>query len=297
MNKGFKGCHPIVNIIFYISVIVFGMLFSHPVCLAVSLTASLIYYIKLNGRKAVQSFLCYLLPTLFLVTVLNTIFSHYGITVLATFKSGNSLTFESIVNGFVTGVVVVSVILWFFTYNSVVTADKFMYVFGKKIPSVALIISMALRFVPMYRDRLHEIADAQRGIGRDYRQGNLLTRIKNAGNILVILVTWVLENAIETSDSMKAMGYGAGRRKTYSRFIWQTEDTLIILVLIAADVVLALGSALSALKCVYNPQVIINPPTDFGTTYLINEINVKINPLSALGIFSLIAYSDRKSVV
>ncbi len=291
MNKGFKGCHPTVNVLFYISILVFGMVFSHPVCLAVSMTASLIYYIKLDGRKAVRTFACYLLPMLFAVTLLNTVFAHYGITVLATFPWGNSLTFESLVNGFVTGIVVVSVILWFFTYNEVVTADKFMYVFGKRIPVIALIISMALRFVPMYRDKLREIADAQRGIGRDYRQGNIITRIKNAGNIIVILVTWALENAIETSDSMRARGYGAGRRKTYSRFVWQTSDTVILITLILVDIVLIFGSAFGVINCTYNPQVIINPSADFGTTYLIQEINLKINPLNFLGVLTLLSYA------
>ncbi len=291
MSIGFKGCHPTVNILFYISILVFGMVFSHPVCLAVSMTASLIYYIKLDGRKAVRTFACYLLPMLFAVTLINTLFAHYGITVLATFPWGNSLTFESLANGFVTGVVVVSVILWFFTYNEVVTADKFMYVFGKKIPAVALIISMALRFVPMYRDKLREIADAQRGIGKDYRQGNIITRIKNAGNIIVILVTWMLENAIETSDSMRARGYGVGQRKTYSRFLWQTSDTVILTILILVDIVLIFGSAFGVIKCIYNPQVIINPSADFGTTYLIKEINLKINPLNFLGILTLLSYT------
>ncbi len=291
MNMGFKGCHPTVNLLFYISVLAFGMLFSHPVCLAVSLTASLIYHIKLNGRKAARSFACFLLPMLFAVILINTFFNHYGITVLATFPWGNSLTFESIVNGFVTGVVVVSVILWFFTYNEVVTADKFMYVFGKRIPGIALIISMALRFVPMYRVRLREIADAQRGIGKDYRQGNIITRVKNAGNIIVILVTWALENAIETSDSMRARGYGAGKRKTYSRFVWQPSDTVILTALILIDIILIFGSVFGSLECIYNPQVIINPSADFGTTYIINELNIKINPLDFLGYLSLLAYT------
>lgn len=290
MNKGFKGCHPIVNILFYISILVFGMLFSHPVFLTVSLTASLIYYIKLEGRKAVQSFLCYLLPTLILVTLLNAVFSHYGITVIATFPNGNNFTLESLVNGFVTGIVVVSVILWFFTYNSVVTADKFMYVFGKKIPSIALIISMALRFVPMYRSRLHEIADAQRGVGKDYRQGNIIERIRNGGGIIVILVTWALENAIETADSMRARGYGVGKRKTYSRFLWQLRDTFILIFIMVADIILIIGKISKALDCIYNPQIIINPTADFGTSYLINEMNLIINPLSILGYVSILAY-------
>ena len=38
--------------------------------------------------------------------------------------------------------------------------------------------------------------------------GSLLQRLKNAITILSIMVTWALENAIETADSMKSRGYG-----------------------------------------------------------------------------------------
>lgn len=290
MNMGFKGCHPIVNIFFYISILVFGMLFSHPVCLAASLTASLIYSIRLSGRRTVRNFVCLLLPMLFAVTLINTLFNHYGITVLAVFPWGNSLTLESIANGIVTGMVVVSVILWFFTYNEVVTTDKFMYVFGKRLPAIALIISMALRFVPMYRIKLREISDVQQGIGRDYRQGNLVTRIKHAGSIVVILVSWGLENSIETSDSMRARGYGVSKRKAYSRFIWQTCDTVVFILIILIDIVLLAGDIFGVLSCSYNPQIIINSSVDFGTTYLINELNLKINPLNFWGYLTLFSY-------
>ncbi len=290
MNVGFKGCHPAVNMLFYISVLVFGMMFSHPVCLAVSLAASLAYYLKIKGRSAAKTFCCYLLPMLLIVVIINSIFSHYGVTVLTTLPGGNNLTFEAIINGVVTGFVVVSVILWFFTYNEVVTADKFMFIFGKIIPQIALIISMALRFVPMYGNRLKEIADAQRGIGKDYRQGNITERIKNGSAIIVILVTWALENAIETADSMRARGYGLKGRRTYTRFIWQSSDTVNIIILILIDILLISGAVFGTLKCFYNPMITINPSSDFGVSYFINELNLTVNPLSAFGYAVLSAY-------
>lgn len=290
MNLGFRGCHPAVNILFYISVLVFGMLFSHPVCLAVSLAASLSYYIKLKGRSAAKIFCRYLLPMFLAVVLINSLFSHYGITALATLPGGNSLTFEAIINGAVTGVVVISVILYFFTYNEVVTADKFMFIFGKAVPQIALIISMALRFIPMYSNRLKDIADAQRGIGKDYRQGSFVERIKNGSAIIVILVTWALENAIETADSMKARGYGLKGRKNYTRFIWQLSDTVTASVIVLADIVLAFGVGFGTLKCSYNPMVVINPWADFGVSYFINELNLTLNPLSLLGYAVLSAY-------
>ena len=42
MNSGFKGYHPLINVIFFISTVVFGMLFKHPVYHLVSIFASLV---------------------------------------------------------------------------------------------------------------------------------------------------------------------------------------------------------------------------------------------------------------
>ena len=45
-------------------------------------------------------------------------------------------------------------------------------------------------------------------MGRDVSEGSLFARIRHGLNMLSILVTWALENAIETSDSMRSRGYG-----------------------------------------------------------------------------------------
>jgi energy-coupling factor transport system permease protein len=291
MNSGFKGCHPAVNMLFFISVLVYGMLFSHPVCLLISLLSSLTYYIKLQGSKAAHSFLCFLLPMLVIVTLINGLFSHYGITELFTLPDGNKVTFESVILGLVTGITVVSVILWFYCYNEVVTSDKFMYVFGKHIPAASLVISMALRFVPMYREHLREISDAQKGIGQDYKGSGIVNRIRRGGHVTVILITWALGNAIETSDSMRSRGYGLKGRRTYSRFHWTVSDTVLTVLMLLLDAVLAVGDRTGALRCFYNPQIIVNPSASFGITYFINELNITFNPFTVFGIFCIASYA------
>ncbi len=285
MDKGFKGLHPTVNIAFYISVILFGMVINHPVCLFVSLISSSLFYIKLLGKKAVKSLCTFLLPMLIFVTLINALFAHYGVTVILTLPWGNRLTLEAFANGFVTGVTVVSVICWFFTYNEVVTADKFMFIFGRFLPNAALVISMALRFVPLYKNKLKNIADAQRGIGKDYRQGNVLTRIKNGSSIIVILITWALENAIQTADSMRARGYGTRKRKIYSRFKFDTRDLFVILIIILIDLILIFANLLGKFKCSYNPVITIS---DTNIFFIISYIILNLLPVF------IEAWEDRK---
>lgn len=290
MENGFKGYHPVANIIYFVSIVVFGMLFRHPVTLTACFFAALFYYFRLCKKAAVKSFLFFLMPMLLGVLIINGLFSHYGTTPLTALPDGNQMTLEAIVYGFVLGVATVSVIMWFFCYSEVVSVDKFMCVFGKFLPTGALIISMILRFIPMYRRRLHIIAEAQRGVGKDYKQGNIFERIKNGGKIISILVTWSLENAIETADSMKARGYGAAHRKNYNKFIFRKSDAVSIIVMIIIDIVLAAGYINKSIYCVYNPYTVINPSADFGNTYYINELHLTINPVSVFGIITLSAF-------
>lgn len=83
---------------------------------------------------------------------------------------------------------------------------------------------MALRFVPRFAAQLKIISNAQKCVGRDISQGNLLTRAKNGLKILSILITWALENAVDTADSMRCRGYGLPGRTAFSNFRLDSRD-------------------------------------------------------------------------
>ena len=192
--------------------------------------------------------------------------------------------------GIVSGITVVSVIQWFFCCNEVVTEDKFMHIFGRILPKGALVVSMILRFVPLYRRRYKEISQARKCIGLNGTD-SFICKIKNTFKNIGILVSWSFENAIETADSMKARGYGLKGRTYYSRFQWHTGDTLALILLVLFDALIIFGLVSNSAYCIYNPYVIINQPSEIGTTYIINELNLTINPFSFLSIVSLIAFT------
>ncbi|MEG1857533.1 MAG: energy-coupling factor transporter transmembrane component T, partial [Pseudoflavonifractor sp.] len=60
--------------------------------------------------------------------------------------------------------------------------------------------------------------------GRDLSNGGLLQRLHHAVRILSIMVTWALENAIETADSMKSRGYGLPGRTAFSIYRFDRRD-------------------------------------------------------------------------
>ena len=229
MNKDtFSGYHPVINFAYFALVLIFTMFFMHPVSLLVSLGCAVAYSLYLGGKKALRFSLRFILPMMIMAAIINPAFNHEGVTVLTYLPSGNPLTLESILYGIASAVMLASVITWFSCYNQVMTSDKFVYLFGRIIPALSLVLSMTLRFVPRFVSQLHVVSEAQRSIGRDVTDGSILRRIKNAITILSIMVTWSLENAIETADSMRSRGYGLRGRTAFSIYRFDERDKTVL---------------------------------------------------------------------
>jgi len=256
MSKdAFAGCHPVVNMMYFLFVIGFTMFFMHPVCLAVSLTCAITYAVYLNGIKVIRTGLFFLLPLLIFTATLNPLFNHQGGTILAYLPNGNPLTLESILYGVAAAVMLITVISWFSCFNAVMTSDKFIYLLGRVIPALSLILSMALRLVPRFLAQIKVISNAQKCIGRDISQGNIIKKVKHGLRILSIMVTWALENAIETADSMKNRGYGLPGRTSFSIFRFDSRDAKALVYILACASIVILGAVAGAYQFRYFPTI------------------------------------------
>ena len=251
----FAGFHPSINLLYFVAVIGFAMFFTHPVCLAISLLCAFSYSIYINGRRVIRFTLIYMLPILILTALLNPAFSHQGGTILTYLPNGNPLTLESILFGFSAAIMLITVIMWFTCFNEVMTSDKFTYLFGRVIPALSLILAMALRFVPRFRAQIKVISNAQKCIGRDVSNGNIFRKMKHGIKILSILVTWALENAIESADSMKGRGYGLPGRTAFSIFRFDRRDANALIYILTCSAVVIAGAALGAYHFRYYPTV------------------------------------------
>ena len=252
----FSGYHPIINFFYFCLVIGFSMFLMHPVCLIISLFCSVYYYISLNSAKSFGVLAKFALPMLLFTAIINPAFNHRGTVILCYLPTGNPLTLESILYGIAAGVMLVSVVLWFGCYTAVMSSDKFIYLFGKIIPSLSLTISMILRFVPRFKQQFESVKEAQAGIGRDVTSGSLLKRLKYALNCLSIMVTWSLENAIDTADSMKCRGYGLKGRTAYSNYKFCEKDKSYLIWLCFCLVYLLSGIVSGNLYWRYFPSII-----------------------------------------
>ncbi|MHC1693806.1 MAG: energy-coupling factor transporter transmembrane component T [Eubacteriales bacterium] len=255
MSDTFSSFHPLVGFVYFLLVMGFSMFLLHPICLGISLVCAVLYSLYLRGRRAAWLSLRVLLPMLILTTLLNPTFNHKGATILTYLPDGNPLTLESIAYGFGAGMLLCCVVCWFSCYNAVMTSDKFIYLFGRVIPSLSLILSMVLRFVPRFSSQFRIVANAQKCIGRDKSGDGFVKRIKHGVRIMSVMVTWTLENAIDTSDSMKSRGYGLSGRSAFSVYRMERRDWWALALILVLGGYLAVGAARGALAWSYIPRM------------------------------------------
>ena len=251
----FAKYHPLVNFLYFTLVIGFSMTLSHPLAQGISFVCAIAYGVQAEGKKAVLFTLKWCLPMFLLTAVINPAFSHQGVTVLLYFPSGNPLTLESLLYGLSAGLMLATVLLWFLNFNRVITSDKFIYLFGRIIPAMSLVLSMTLRFIPKFKAQLGAVVDAQKTIGRDLSEGSVWRRTKLAITVLSIMITWSLENAIETADSMKSRGYGLKGRTAFSIYRFDDRDQMALLYLGFCGFYLLCGMMVSAFGFRYFPSI------------------------------------------
>ena len=189
MDDTLRTCHPAVSFAYFALVIACAMLLMHPVCLVLSTLGGGWYVARLLGGKGLRRHLLWLLPMALLAAALNPAFVHQGVTILAYLPSGNPLTLESLLYGLAAGAMLSAVALWFVCVTDVITSDKVVYLFGRVIPALSLLLSMILRFVPRFVRRLRAVAQAQRHLGRDTQTGAPVRRVRSALRVFSIVVT------------------------------------------------------------------------------------------------------------
>lgn len=263
MKDTFGTYHPIINFTFFCAVILCSMFFMHPILLCISVLSAFSYSIYLNGRNALKFNIIFVVPVITVTSLVNPLFNHRGVTIMGYFRD-NPMTLESIYYGMASGLMLASIILWFSCYNAIMTSDKFIYLFGRIIPSLSLVFSMVLRFVPKFKSQIITISNAQKCIGCDVNNGTYIERARHGIKILSVMVTWALENAVETSDSMRSRGYGLKGRTSFSIFRFDTRDKGFVLITMSLIIIIIAGAAAGQTNIQYFPSIKITDITGFS---------------------------------
>ncbi|WP_439425864.1 energy-coupling factor transporter transmembrane component T family protein [Oenococcus alcoholitolerans] len=78
---------------------------------------------------------------------------------------------------------------------------------GFDVKKFSMMISMALRFVPIFSDEFISISDAQRSRGLSYKSGSLLKRIKALIPMFIPLIALAFKKALVLADAMQVRGF------------------------------------------------------------------------------------------
>lgn len=218
--------HPLSAFLFFTYAEIITMSTNNPIITAISLAAAGIYLLRLSGEKALFRILK-LLIIVPVTGVVNFLTVHTGDHILF-YLNGNPMTLEAMIRGFMNGLVIIDVILWFMSENKIITDEKMIWLFGSIAPKTGLTISMMLRYIPMLKRRFSEVHSAETAMGHDGHSA--FGRMRQSAREFDCVLTWSLETSIERGNAMEGRGYGIGKRTSYFRYRIKKSDILMIAV-------------------------------------------------------------------
>ena len=111
--------------------------------------------------------------------------------------------------------------------------------FGFPAHEVALMLSIALRYVPTLMDEAQKIMNAQRARGVEFDEGSFVDRIKAMVPILIPLFVSAFNRADEMAVAMEARGYRGGEGRTkYRQLKYSKMDVYAIITLLLLSLAL-----------------------------------------------------------
>jgi energy-coupling factor transport system permease protein len=89
--------------------------------------------------------------------------------------------------------------------------------FHVPIDELAMLVTLALTFLPLIREQVRTVIDAQLARGTDLRHGPLETRFRAIISLYNPIISANLRRAGELASAMEARGYQVGQKRTHLR--------------------------------------------------------------------------------
>ncbi len=247
--------HPLSMLIFFLFTIILPAFTGNPYFYILSIIIGLIMLFNtLPLSNVLKSIPGYLLLFV-LISCFNPLFYHDGDTILF-YLNGKRVTLEALAYGMNSALMVIGVLIWCRIFTHFYTSDKIMYLFGTFSPKTAIIISMVLRLVPLYREHIGTYRNTQKLLGI-FGEGTFFEKIQAEFKIFGGFLTWLLEHSMTTSDSMTARGYGVAKRKAYKLFTFKLSDALICCITAVASGYIIYAIITGAFSTVFYPSLIL----------------------------------------
>ena len=112
--------------------------------------------------------------------------------------------------------------------------------FGVPAHEIAMMISIALRFIPTLIEETERILKAQTSRGVDLDEGSLSVKVMAILSLIVPLFVSAFQKAEDLANAMESRGYAPGAKRTrYKVLKWAFRDTLLVagtILIIAANI-------------------------------------------------------------
>lgn len=257
MRHADDSLHPSAAFAYFAAVIACSMLFLHPVYVTVGFVCASACNVVCRGWKPYGRTLLFGLPFFLLIAVINPLVGGGGRTLLFEIPTG-PVTWEALLYGLCSGGVLLVMLLWFAAYSAVVTPEKFLYLFSRAAPAASLLITATQRMIPLFTRRAQAVTAAQKTLLCDAAHGNARKRFQNGLRITSVLMSWSMEEGLDTADSMKARGYGAAKRTFFPLYHFRPVDAAA-LVCVALCLCVCLAGYYTGKPFAFYPVLVLPP--------------------------------------
>lgn len=201
----------------------------NPVYLIIILLNLLIVGFVISRQKGLSNWISlnlrFVLTMIVLSSIINTLFTHTGRTIVLTlppqwFLVGGDITVESLIFGMINGLVIGSLYITFNIINLSLGIKQITRLIPKVFRPIGMIATISLTFIPSIQQRAQEIKEAQ------MIRGNPMKKISDWLPLFIPLLVTSLENAFLLSESMTSRGF-------YSRKNAPPQEYTLIGIIIA----------------------------------------------------------------
>ncbi len=223
--RAYGNLHPAVTAL-HLLLIAASAMFCSDMLLLGTLLGGIFTYVLLEYRDACRHVHMFAWGMLLLIALLNPLWNQHGATPLVVINR-HVVTLEALQYGIMAGLRTAAVLYACALFSQVMTKEHILYLMRHSTPKLALVCSMALRYLPLMRRRYAEIRQAQLAIGK-ISDETLIDRITGGLRVFSILLTWSLEHGIVTANSMEARGYGIGKRSVAQTYPFTCDDGMML---------------------------------------------------------------------
>ena len=175
----------------------------------------------------------------FLFIIIFHLFFTPGRVVSALSSYGIIVTYEGLTNAALTVTKLYIVIQYTYIFiltttpleitNAICRIFSFLKIFKVPVEDIAMMITLAIKFIPTFFKEIRKIAAAQRARGIVFNEGSIKKRIKAASLIFTPIFYNTFKRADELNTAMISRGYRTGAKRTsYKNIRFRITDYLVL---------------------------------------------------------------------